>query len=253
MLLDVLLLDIETAPGLAYFWRPTDQYIPMDMVVRPGFLLGFGAKWRGQRGFTSHFVSEHEAPEGDDYQIVEHVASMIRTADVVVGHNIDRFDLPQINNRVLYYELEPLGPVRTIDTLKLAKANLDLPWNKLDFLGEYLGVGRKLKTDMDLWKSCLDGRGDALKRMARYNKQDVILLEKVLDRMMPYVRNLRRLVDGDGDGVPTCPTCGSHNLMRRGFDRTQVSTWVKLQCQDCQRYTREPAALKSKKLGVTPL
>lgn len=246
----VLLLDIETAPSVVYMWRATDQYVPMDMLVEPGFVLGWSAKWRGEKKIESNFVGPDDALDRKDAAVVERLATLIREADVSVGHNIDGFDIPQLNNRLLYWNLEPLGPVRTIDTLKLAKKNFDLPWNKLDFLGDFTDNGRKLKTDMDLWKNCVEGDLDALARMKKYNRRDVVLLEAVFERMLPYVRNLPRLVDGPGF---VCPTCGSADLVRRGLYRTQTSTWQRYHCNNCLRYTRLPASEKSLKLEVNPL
>lgn len=248
----VLFFDIESAPATAYIWRPDDSYVPMERLLESTFLINWGAKWAGGK-LQSGLVTPEEAQARDDKRIVSDLADLIRTADAVVAHNCDGFDLPMLNNRLLYWQLEPLGFIRTIDTLKLARKNFRLEYNKLDYLAEYLGLGRKIKTDMDLWRRCVAGDPAALEGMRRYNRQDVLLLEKVFEAMKPYVRNLPRLVDGAREGERVCPFCGSEDLMARGYYRTQASTFGKLQCNKCARYSRYRTVERLKKVGVHPL
>lgn len=251
--LKILYFDVETAPLLAYIWSPFDEYVPHDRLVHDSFLLTWAAKWAGERTMYTGVLTQREAVAQDDLRIVDTLADMVRSADIVVAHNIDRFDMPVLNSRLLQQGLEPLGPIQTIDTLKLSKKNFRLAFNKLDHLGEYLGLGRKIKTDFDLWKNCYHGNPAALKKMSTYNQQDVRLLEKVFDHMKPYVRQLTRLTDVDISGGVQCPWCGNKNLVRRGFYRTQSGNFPKYQCGDaqCARYVR---GRKAEKVGkVYPL
>jgi DNA polymerase elongation subunit (family B) len=250
--LKLLFFDLETAPSLAHIWHPTDQYVTHDRLIHGSFTLTWSAKWAGEKTIHSGVLTGKEAVRQDDKRIVVELAEMVREADFLVAHNADRFDVPMFNVRLLALGLEPLGPKRTIDTLKLAKKNLRLPYNKLDYLGEMLGLGRKLKTDFDLWRNCYHGDEKALARMARYNRQDVILLEKVYDRLKPYVKNLPRLVEATDENVFACPSCGSEDLHRRGVYQTNVSTFQKYQCVDCLRYCRDRSAEKAR-LTVAPL
>ena len=88
-----------------------------------------------------------------------------------------------------------------------------------DYLGEYLGLGRKLDTDFQLWLDCMAGDPAALRKMSRYNRQDVVLLESVFDALLPYVRHLPRLVEATEIGQSGCPSCGSKRLVRAGHYR----------------------------------
>ena len=141
-----------------------------------------------------------------------------------------------LNNRLLLLDLEPIGPVKVIDTLTLAQRNFRLASNRLDYLARVLGLGSKIKTDFGLWRQCYLGDETALARLARYNRRDVVLLSQVFERLLPYVNNLPRLVETDGEMA--CPYCGKSKLVARGYHRTQVSTFRKVQCVFCQRYSR---------------
>ena len=250
--LKILFYDLETAPLLAHIWHPTDDYVPMDRLIHGSFLLTWSAKWRGDRTVHTGVVTPAEATSQSDARIVEQLADMIREADFIVAHNANRFDVPMLNNRLLALGLEPVGPKQSLDTLVWAKKNFRLAYNKLDYLGEFLGLGRKLKTDFDLWRSCYHGDAKALARMAKYNKQDVVLLELVFNALLPYVKNLPRLIEPNDARLHACPTCGSDQLSKRGCSRTNTSTFQRYQCNGCRRYCRDRTAERNR-LAVTPL
>src|SRR3990167_3813085 len=93
----VLLIDIETAPMLAFIWRPDDAWIPHERAQHDSFLLCWGAKWRDKGPVMTGVLTGPEAIAQDDSRIVKELADLIRSADIVVGHNINRFDLPMLN------------------------------------------------------------------------------------------------------------------------------------------------------------
>jgi len=237
--LKVLFYDLETAPLLAHIWSPYDDYVTHDRLVKPGFLLTWSAQWRGEKRIISGCVTGDEARDQDDSRIVAELAELIREADIIIAHNVDKFDLPVFNTRLLAHRQEPLGPVKTIDTLKLAKGAFRLPYNKLDYLADFLFGEHKIKTDFDLWKRCYAGDERALAQMLRYNRKDVVLLSRVFEELIPYVKNLPRLQHLAG--TDQCPTCGSCNLVVRGHHHTPTASYAKLRCSDCGRYSRRRA------------
>jgi predicted RNA-binding Zn-ribbon protein involved in translation (DUF1610 family) len=110
----------------------------------------------------------------------------------------------------------------------------------LDDLGDYLGIGRKINTGgFELWLKCQEGDPAAWAKMKKYNVQDVILLEKVYKKMLPFMDNhpnislMRGLAHG-------CPNCGSVKLQKRGFRYTRVSVFQQYQCQECGCYSYSP-------------
>lgn len=251
--LKVLFFDIETAPLETFLWHPRQDYIPMEMIKEDTFIINWGAKWSGDRRIMSGLVTPDEALKRNDKRLIKELAQLIRQADVLVGHNINGFDLPKLNGRLMHYQLEPLGPVRTIDTLALSKRNFMLAYHKLDYLAQFLGIGNKIRTDFQLWRDCVDGSPKALKEMQRYNIQDVKLTEQVFEAMKPYVRNLPRLYRGVHGNSRICPFCGEDALIIRGYYDTQGSSFPRFQCKNCWRYSRAKSSDKTKALGVHPL
>ena len=59
--------------------------------------------------------------------------------------------------------------------MKMARANLYMNSNKLDYLAGYFGIGSKTDTGgFDLWKRvCLDNDQEALDKMIEYCENDV--------------------------------------------------------------------------------
>jgi hypothetical protein len=71
---------------------------------------------------------------------------------------------------------------KSIDALKIARSRFAFLSNRLNDLGAYLGVGRKLPhTGFHLWRVCMQGHPKARRRMRAYNARDVTLLERVCE------------------------------------------------------------------------
>jgi hypothetical protein len=162
-----------------------------------------------------------------------------------VGHNSDRFDLPWLNGRFLFHKMPPLPPMRSVDTLKIAKRSFMLNSNRLDYLGKYLGVGGKTSTPAGLWLEVLKGNAKAIRTMVAYNKRDVELLEGVFTHLLPYAPDYinRQFFSGVAD---TCPRCGSANVQRRGYHHSLTQSYHRFQCQACSGWFKARKAEKFK-------
>ena len=249
-----LIFDLENAPGTAFYWRAKTEWIGPHMVINHPFMLSYAAKWQDGRKILSGVVTPEEAQARDDSRIVAEIADLLREADKVVAHNCDGFDLPILNGRILVNGLEPLGMVQTIDTLKLARKSFSLTHNSLGALADVLGLGtNKLDTSFSLWVDCMEGDERALGKMLRYNKQDVVVLQKVYERLVPHVKGLPRLVDGDFQNERVCVQCAGESIRKDGFYRTNASTFQRWRCNDCGACMRERTALKAKKLDLVPV
>jgi hypothetical protein len=220
----ILSLDIETKPAIVYTFQAYDTNIMPDQVIEPGGVMCFAAKWVGKSGMT--FASEWTHSR---YEMLELMRDLLNEADAVLTYNGNRFDLPKLQGEFLLAGLVPPAPVTSIDVLKTIK-KLGFMINKLAFIGPLLQLGSKLKHEgFGLWRSVLEGDPKAQKRMERYNKQDVTLLEKLYLRVKPYIVDHPHL--GDEKGL--CGSCGSDHLHHRGYRRTKYFKTERLQCQSC--------------------
>lgn len=225
----IIVWDIETAPLLVTSWGLFKPYLTHENIEREGNLLT--AAWKEVGKKEVHSVSIDPSSPQDDAILVSTLRDALEGADVIVAHNGDWFDLPWLNARLAFHGLPPLPPIKTVDTLKVAKRQFRFTANRLDYLGQYLGLGRKIKTDYDLWKQVLAGNEKALEKMIRYNKQDVLLLEKVYLKLRPFMLHHpnQALVDGE---TGKCPVCGSGHLQKKGIRVLSTTTRQRYQCQN---------------------
>jgi len=75
--------------------------------------------------------------------------------------------------------------------------------------------------------------------MCKYNKGDVILLERIYLCMRPYI-TLHPNVALINGKVHACPKCNSTNLQKRGFSYSRVSKTQRFQCNDCHGWSSAP-------------
>ena len=224
-----LFFDIETSPNIGLFWECGYKLnIPHDNIVKERAIICIAWKWSGE----NKVHNEEWTMEQDDKAMLGLFAEVMNEADEIVGQNGDKFDIPWLRTRCLFHRIPMLPAYTTIDTLKIARYQFRFNSNRLDYLGQFLGEGKKIKTDFDLWKAVLlDNDRKALAKMVRYCRQDVRLLEKVWDRMNPYVK--ARSHDGRG----LCPECGSDNVT---INKTRLTAMkhkrLCYQCQDCGKY-----------------
>ena len=172
----------------------------------------------------------------DDFHVVKSLHAVLSSADIIVAHNNDGFDKKYLDTRILYHGLPALPPVVSIDTLKVAKSRFLFNSNKLDYLGGYLKVGRKIKTSPGLWMRVMNGDVAAIKSMIRYNQEDVRLLERVYNKLKPYIPNAVNFELFGSDG---CPRCGATSgIQSRGVHRAISRVYQRFQCQTCGGWFR---------------
>ena len=240
--LKILIWDIETAPGEAYVWTAKTRFIPHSMMKRQPFMIQWSAVWFSGGKVMSDTVTPAEVVARDDARIVESMSELIREADIVLAHNGDSFDIPWVRGRAWVNDLEPLGPVTSIDTKKMAARDFYLMHNSLDALIEIRLKRNKIKTDFSWWRDiiehaeagALDKCQKALNRMLRYCRKDTRDLRDLFNTMIPHVARLPRMIDTNGAIV--CPHCGSTDLHKRGIKRTGAFSYQRYQCNECRRY-----------------
>ena len=180
----------------------------------------------------------YKANPEDDYEIIKSLWKLLDEADIVIGHNGDAFDIKKANARFIFHGMEPPSPFKTVDTLNIAR-KAKFTSNKLDSLGEHLGLGRKVDTGgFSLWEGCMNGEVKAFNKMLKYNKQDVILLEKVYNKLRPWTPRHPNLAVFKTKDERVCSHCGSTHLQSRGYYKTNTNEYRRYSCNDCGGWSR---------------
>jgi len=74
--------------------------------------------------------------------------------------------------------------------------------------------------------------------METYNRQDVLLLEKVYERFLPYITNHPNLALYTNLETPVCTNCGSESIQKRGIQHLKTLSYHRLWCSDCGTWMR---------------
>ena len=229
----ILLLDIETTPILALCWGLWEQNISIGAIIEDWHLLCWSAKWIFSKDVMSDCLTPDEAINHYDERICTSIWGLLDQADIVVSHNGDRFDCKRLNTRFLFNGLKPVSHYKSVDTLVVAKSVFDFSSNKLDYINQYLGIPAKTHTGFDLWKRAYFGDPEALKTMRDYNINDVEILESLLIKLLPYIKNFPNLNLYNNDDTTVCRNCGSEDIAWSGFYYTNVNRYKGWRCNDC--------------------
>lgn len=249
----VLYYDIETAPNLSYVWGHYEQNVIQH--DREWYMLCVSYRWEGQKNTQvcslTDFPDAYKKDPENDYHVVKKLWELLDEADIVIAHNGDKFDMRKANARFVAHGLGPVSPVKSVDTLKVARRYFMFNSNHLNDLGRHLGIGVKEDTGgFKTWAGCMRGDKKSWSIMKKYAKKDVDLLREVYLKLRPWMTNHPNLnVYENDDG---CPTCGSHSMQRRGYRYTQVSVYQQWQCNDCGSWSRTRLADSSDKPGIVP-
>lgn len=233
-----LLFDLETAPALGYFYDYSKEYNIIE-ILRHSFMFSVAWKWRGEEPINVKSLPDfpiYKRDKHDDRHLVKFLHDLISKANVVIGHNGDRFDIKYANSRFLFHRLSPPPPYKTRDTLKISRKIQNVPSHRLDSLSRLYEIGHKIpNTGKDLWLRCYNGDLSAWKDMKEYNKHDVYLLDKLMDIFDPWDKtapNRSFITRKDF----ACPRCGSTHVIKQGYKYVSKGYKQRYQCVSCGGY-----------------
>ena len=184
----ILYIDIEVSLSKMYNFglKVPDKYISPSMLIQEYFIICWAASWVGEAEIRGGCVTQAEAKRGNDRRILTPLKKLMDKADIIAGHNIDRFDIPALNTRFFLNHIEFPYYNRTLDTLKVAR-KMKFESNKLDYLSQVLGHDGKDKMRLDDWLA-ISSSGDpvALAKMYKYNRGDVRNGKATLMDLLPF-------------------------------------------------------------------
>lgn len=225
----ILDLDIETAPNICYTWGLFNQNVSLDQIVKSGHTLCWAAKWRGSNKTMFKSVY-HDSEE----EMINTIHSLLDEADVIVHYNGRKFDIPILNKEFVKNGLVPPSTYQQVDLLETARRNFRFTSNKLDYVSQFLGLEAKLEhKGMRLWVGCLDGDKASWETMKSYNIQDVKLLQKLYDRLLPWINNHPNLALYTDSEEPVCTNCGSVHVIKNGIEPLKTQSYQRYKCKDC--------------------
>lgn len=227
----ILLLDIETAPNTAHVWGLWKQNVGLNQLLESSYTMCFAAKWYGATQ-TDWYGSRYGVKK-----MLNAAHRLLDKADFVVHYNGTQFDIPTLNKEFLLHRMPPPSPFKQVDLLKVARRQFRFPSNRLDYVADALGLGKKTHVTHELWIKCMNGDEKAWGELAAYNMRDVHLLENVYEFFLPWIKNHPNNNNYVKEGMG-CPNCGSENYQKRGFAYTAMLKYQRYQCGNCGNWFR---------------
>lgn len=227
--------DLETSPNIVTAWRVGYKLqIDYTNIIKERAIICICWKWEGEEKVYSLTWDKDQC----DKSMLEKFVKELQKADEIIGHNSDKFDEKWVRTRCIYHDIPTLPKYKSIDTLKIARKGFNFNSNRLNYIGQFLGVGEKIKTEFDLWKKiCLTRDNKALKAMVEYCKQDVNLLEQVHQRLQKYADHTTHKAVALGGERWECPHCACEDVKIENtkYSKSGIAT-TQMKCKGCKRY-----------------
>lgn len=240
----VLIFDIETAPILGYVWGLWENNVALNQIHSDWHILSWSAKWLGDAPDKVMYMDQRNAKHiEDDSKLLKGIWKLLDEADVIITQNGKNFDQKKIQARFILSGMKPPSSYRHIDTMLLAKKHFAFTSNKLEYMsGKLCTKYKKLKTTefqgFELWKACLNGDIRAWKEMEKYNKYDVLSLEELYTKLIPWDNSINFNVYDDEELLNKC-SCGSkYPPVRNGYAYTNLAKYQRYKCPKCGSETR---------------
>jgi len=256
--LKLLFIDVETSYNVVGSWGIYGKSWNALNVLVPWHILCFAWKFQHEpthvlglddyQGYKPTFTKQRNGTllrEVSDKNLLLDLWKVLDEAEVVVGHNANRFDVKRINSRFLVHGIGPPSPYKVVDTLTADRSISQSNSHRLDAIGEERKLGRKLPhTGLKLWTDVMSGDPGAWDMMKDYNIQDVDLLERVYNQLLPWMKT------HPNAGLYmnlsfACPKCGSLNVQKRGFQKNNTTVHQRYQCQDCGSWSKGATQLNT--------
>lgn len=239
----ILLYDLEVSPTLGWTYDLWDARV-IKVEQQPS-IMSISWAWYGEVDEEGEPIVYHEnlatipRKKTGNLAMAKLIRGLFDEADIVVAHNANKFDNKVATAAFVRNNLTPPSPYKTVDTLRVARSVAKFGSNSLNALGELFGIGVKTEvTHADLWYRCLNGDKKAWDDMKIYNNQDVVVLYRLYEKLLPWIKNHPNMGDlTQTDGI--CPKCESSDLQKRGYNLRRNGKTQRYQCNNCGGWTNE--------------
>lgn len=226
--LKIAFIDTETMPNLGAFWASGPKLsIGPEAIIQERFMLSVQWSWNNEK--EVHVVQAN-IKKRDDTKVIKALTKILQEADIVVGHNVRKFDLRWAAGRALLLGLEPTRSkfVKHIDTMILAKQAFYLNSYKMDYICQKLGIKGKIKTSFSDWMAILnvDNAAELAQERAnylcKYGKHDINMNRELFIKILPHVKLTNKLEMMLYGKSAVCPECQSFKVHGKGLRVTKT-------------------------------
>lgn len=215
----------------------------LNQIKSDWHILSWSAKWLGAPPKEIMYMDQRKAKDiQDDTKILKSLWKLLDEADVIITQNGRAFDQKKIQARFILNGMKPPSTYKHIDTKRLAQKHFAFTSNRLEYMTDKLCTKyKKLKhhkfQGFELWKECLAGNRSAWREMEKYNKYDVLSLEELYTKLIPWDSSINFTLYHEFEGH-VC-TCGSMKFVRgKRAVYTSGGKYERYICVKCGSETR---------------
>lgn len=238
----ILFFDLETTPLKAWVWSTGKQYIGHKQLVAEHSQYGIICAtycWNDNKPAKAIDWGYEEQSTKD---VIKQFDEIIKQADFCIGKNNNRFDNRMINAARMFAGLPgmPEWTKYTDDLEVQMRRYFRMPSQSLDYISSQLGLGGKIKMEMQDWIDIVeqnDNGKKSLAKMIKYGKKDVADTRALWFKLAEHFDS--KWNQAKFQGVPhACKhmDCGSLKLNRDGVRYVGKIKYQHWRCADCDRY-----------------
>jgi uncharacterized protein YprB with RNaseH-like and TPR domain len=122
-------------------------------------------------------ISPEELRSGEfDKPLLTQFCKDVRNFDRLIGYYSEKFDIPMLRTRCIYYGLDfpVMGELKHTDLWRIVRKKLKIHSNRLSAVCPFFGIEAKTHPLLpDVWIRCLSGDKDSLDFVLKHNEEDV--------------------------------------------------------------------------------
>ncbi len=236
----ILFYDIETSPLKAWVWGTGEQYVRHQQLDKNHNMWGIICVTYCWNDGKPAKVIDWDYNKQDTAKVVEEFDEIIKQSDHTIGKNSDRFDTKMINACRMFAGLPgmPDWTKYTDDLEKQMRRYFRLPSQSLDYISDMLGLGGKIKMEMQDWIDIVEKNSNGMKsfkKMLNYGKKDVEDTRKLWNKLSEHFDPKFSMATYLGHRI-ACKFCGSLEMKKTGFVYAGQTTYQRYFCKTCSRY-----------------
>lgn len=190
----ILYFDLEVSKSRYYSYgrKVNGEWLRSADLDKEYYIISWAASYLDSKKVFSGCVTQEQAQNWTDKEILQPLYDLLSSADLIAGHNVDAFDLKKINTRFLVNGIPPIMGLdgkkkKTLDSLKIARSNFAFEDNGLDALCKRFEIKGKDKITDDDWQRIVrTGDEKTLRKVDKYCKGDVKNGKELLKIFLPY-------------------------------------------------------------------
>jgi len=183
--------EFEKLTGIPWYNMPGTKIGYFDIETTADFNADWGTvlTWciKDKDGpIHSSSISRSELFKGEyDKRVVKEFVDKLKEYDIIVGYYSTMFDMPFMRTKALHYgfDFPGYGELYHWDLYYTVKSKLKLSRRSLDNVCEYFHIAGKTPIDKEMWLAARYGDPKALKGVLEHNRGDVIITEKLHDKL----------------------------------------------------------------------